>query len=245
EVLAAARAGEALGVVAAGTAGLTVDIIDAGTSVGNIRDADALGAAQVAELVELGRRRGRAAADGFPVVALGEVGVANTVVAAALAASLLDVDAADTVGLGAGSDMTMVERRRSVVATALRRFRASAPGTGAADPLAALAALGGPELATLAGVTLGAVSGGAVVVLDGLATSVAALVAGLLEPGVVAHLIAGQCSRELAHPAVLARLGLEPLLDLRLRAGEGAGAALATGLVLAACRMRATTGRTR
>jgi nicotinate-nucleotide--dimethylbenzimidazole phosphoribosyltransferase len=61
---------------------------------------------------------------------------------------------------------------------------------------------------------------------------------------VAAHLVAGQRSREQAHPAVLARLGLEPLLDLRLRAGEGAGACFAAGMLLAALRVRRETGRT-
>ncbi|MDQ2726985.1 MAG: nicotinate-nucleotide--dimethylbenzimidazole phosphoribosyltransferase, partial [Actinomycetota bacterium] len=249
EVLAAARSGEALGVVAAGTAGLGVEVIDAGASVGNLRDADALATTRVDELVELGRKRGRAAADVFGLVALGEVGVGNTVVAAALTAALLGLGAADTVGLGAGSDTAMVERRRAVVDAAVRRVRVGhgllAGESLAGAPLSAVAALGGPEFAVLAGVTLGAVEGGAAVVLDGLATSVAALVAALVEPGVVAHLIAGQRSRELAHPLILARLGLEPLLDLRMRAGEGAGAAVAARLLLGGCEIRVRTARTR
>lgn len=249
EVLAAARAGEALGVVAAGAAGLAVDVIDAGTSTGNLRDADALEEARVDELIELGRHRGRSAAGSFPLVALGEVGVGNTVAAAALTAALLDLGAADTVGLGAGSDTAILERRRAVVDAAVQRVRARRGTAGvvpfSAAPLSAVAALGGPEFAVLAGVTLGAVEGGAVVVLDGLASSVAALVAALVEPGIVAHLVAGQRSRELAHPAVLARLGLEPLLDLRMRAGEGAGAALAAGLLLGGCGIRSRTARTR
>ena len=115
----------------------------------------------------------------------------------------------------------------------------------ATDPLRALAAVGGPEVAYLTGVVLGAASAGAVVVLDGLLTSVAALCAVLLEPAVDQHLVAGQRSRERAHSAVLARLGLEPLLDLRLRAGEGAGACLASGLLLDGLRVRRETARTR
>ena len=93
----------------------------------------------------------------------------------------------------------------------------------------------------LTGVVLGVAETGGVVVLDGLATSVVALVAVRLEPAVAAHLVAGQRSRERAHGLVLRELGLEPLLDLRVRAGEGVGAALATGLLqdaLAAARRR-------
>ena len=80
--------------------------------------------------------------------------------------------------------------------------------------------------------------------LDGLATSVAALLAVRQEAAVAAHLVAGHRSREVAHPAVLQALGLEPLLDLRLRAGEGAGAAFATGMLRNALIVRTKTGRT-
>ena len=116
-------------------------------------------------------------------------------------------------------------------------------GARAADPLAALTALGGGEFAVLTGVVLGAAAGRAVVVLDGMATSVAALVAVELEPAVAAHLIGGQRSREAGHPTVLAALGLEPILDLRLRAGEGAGAALAVIVLRAGLRIRLEAAR--
>jgi nicotinate-nucleotide--dimethylbenzimidazole phosphoribosyltransferase len=155
-----------------------------------------------------------------------------------LSAALLDRSAIEVVGLGAGADATMLDRKRSVVEGAVRRVGA------VADPVALLAALGGPEVALLTGVVLGAAGAGAVVVLDGLLTSVAALCAVQLEPAVAQHLIAGQRSRELAHPDVLARLGLEPLLDLRMRAGEGAGACFAAGMLLAALRVRRDTART-
>jgi nicotinate-nucleotide--dimethylbenzimidazole phosphoribosyltransferase len=100
------------------------------------------------------------------------------------------------------------------------------------------AALGGPEIALLTGVTLGAASCNVPVVLDGLVTSVAALLAVRLEPAVQSALVAGQQSRERAHAAVLTELGLEPLLQLRLRAGEGLGACLAAQMLLTALRAR-------
>ena len=233
DVIAAAHAGEAVGVVAARAAGLTSVVVDCGTATGNLRDEDALTAAAVEDLVE----RGRATA--VPgLVALGEVGMGNTTVAAALAAVLLGLPAADVVGLGAGADTAMLERKRAVVTDAVARCGATD------DPLRALAAVGGPEVAYLTGVVLGAAATGSVVVLDGLLTSMAALCAVLLEPAVDQHLVAGQRSRERAHAAVLARLGLEPLLDLRLRAGEGAGACLAAGLLLDGLRVRRETART-
>jgi nicotinate-nucleotide--dimethylbenzimidazole phosphoribosyltransferase len=234
DVLAAAREGTALGTVAATAAGLSHLVVDCGSSTGDLLHTDALSPDQVSALLQRGREIG-AAAPGL--VALGEVGIGNTTVAAALAALLLGLSPEDAVGLGSGADSAMLARKREVVAGALAR-------TTARDPEGALAALGGPEVALLTGVVLGAASAGAVVVLDGLLTSVSALCAVLLEPAVAAHLVAGQRSREQAHAAVLERLGLEPLLDLRIRAGEGAGACFAAGLLLSGLRVRRDTART-
>ena len=107
----------------------------------------------------------------------------------------------------------------------------------------ALAALGGPEIAYLVGVALGPAAAGSLVVVDGLVTAAAALVAVALEPAVASHLVAGQESRERAHRVVNAHLGLEPLLSLRLRAGEGVGALLAAQLLRTAAAVRAQSGR--
>jgi nicotinate-nucleotide--dimethylbenzimidazole phosphoribosyltransferase len=164
-------------------------------------------------------------------------------VAAALAASLLGLPAAEVAGLGSSADSGIVDRKRDVIGAALTRWEVQAAEAGT-QPAPRLAVLGGPEFAVLTGVVLGAARAGAVVVLDGFATSVAALVAVLAEPGCAAHLVAGHRSRERAHHAVLDRLGVEPLLDLRLRAGEGVGAALAAQLLLSALEIRRDTGRT-
>jgi nicotinate-nucleotide--dimethylbenzimidazole phosphoribosyltransferase len=106
-----------------------------------------------------------------------------------------------------------------------------------------LAALGGPEIAYLTGVTLGAAEVGSLVVLDGLVTSTAAVAAVALEPAVAPHLVAGQESRERAHHSVNAHLGLEPLLSLRLRSGEGVGALFAAQMLRSAAALRRETGR--
>ncbi len=240
DVLDAARAGEALGVVAAAAAGLVVEVVDAGTSTGNLRDEDALTVEAVEVLLAQGEQIGKRAAQRGLVV-LGEVGVGNTTVAAALAASLLGRPAAEVVGLGSGADTETVERKVEVVEAALARCRVRPSGCG---PVELLSALGGPEFALLTGVVLGAARGGGLVVLDGLATSVCGLLAVEAEPAVAAHLVAGQRSRERAHAAVLRRLGLEPLLELRMRSGEGVGAVLASQLVLTGLRMRAAAART-
>ena len=241
DVLDAARAGRAIGAVAARAAGLEVSVIDAGTSTGNLRDSDPMTTARVEALIAEGAVHGQLLA-AAGLVALGEVGVGNTTVAAALAASLLSLDAQDVVGLGSGADSDILRRKVEVVDGALRRWRRT-PGRST-SPVGRLAALGGPEFALLAGIMLGAAHGGAVIVLDGLATGVAAVLAVEMQPGVAAHLVAGQRSRERAHPAVLQRLGLEPLLDLRLRAGEGVGAAMGAQLLFSGLAMRAHTAQT-
>ncbi len=243
DVLAASKVGESAGAVAASAAGLDFDVVDAGRASGDLLESDALSADQVAELIERGRSLGAALGSRHVLQALGEVGIGNTTVAATLAAVLLDLPASDVVGLGSGADTAMVRRKIEVVEASLARVRATrGPAQLSAED--ALACVGGPEFCVLAGAVLGAASTGAVSVLDGLATSVAALAAVRMEPGAAAYLVAGQRSRERAHAAVLEHLGLEPLLDLRLRAGEGVGATLASAMVISGLKLRRGIGRT-
>jgi nicotinate-nucleotide--dimethylbenzimidazole phosphoribosyltransferase len=254
EVLEATVAGESLGAAAARAVGLGVVAVDAGVEGGLVHgaldlrpggrrgdlvDDDALTAADVDRLLQQGYELGHTTE--VSVVALGEVGVGNTTVAAALSALLLGLDAEHTVGLGAGGDSATLERKRRAVDAALARARAHLgdnPG-----PLDALAAVGGPEFVALAGIVLGAAQRARAIVIDGLATSVAALCAVRLEPGAAAHLVAGQRSREMAHGDILGQLGLEPLLDLRMRAGVGVGAVLSCQLLANGLQIRALSGR--
>lgn len=252
DVLSATVAGTSLGAATAKGAGLAVIAVDAGVAQpvpdaraarargerGDLATTDAMSPADVEALVAAGHDIGREASRGG-LVCLGEVGVGNTTVAAALACALLDLEPQDAVGLGSGSDADMVARKREVVAAALARTK------GESDPLRLLAAVGGPEIALLTGVVLGAAAAGAPVVLDGLAGSLPGLVASRIEPAVQAYLLAGQVSRERAHALVLRELGLEPLLDLRLRAGEGVGACLAASMVLQGLAVRRAAARTR
>ncbi|MBA4083590.1 MAG: 5,6-dimethylbenzimidazole synthase [Kytococcus sp.] len=252
DVLSATVAGTSLGAATAKGAGLAVIAVDAGVAQpvpdaraarargerGDLATTDAMSPADVEALVAAGHGIGREASRGG-LVCLGEVGVGNTTVAAALACALLDLEPQDAVGLGSGSDADMVARKREVVAAALARTK------GESDPLRLLAAVGGPEIALLTGVVLGAAAAGAPVVLDGLAGSLPGLVASRIEPAVQAYLLAGQVSRERAHALVLRELGLEPLLDLRLRAGEGVGACLAASMVLQGLAVRRAAARTR
>jgi nicotinate-nucleotide--dimethylbenzimidazole phosphoribosyltransferase len=102
------------------------------------------------------------------------------------------------------------------------------------DPLGVLAGVGGFEIGLLTGVVLGAAAGRAVVLLDGFITGAAALLAVRLAPAAGGYLVAAHRSSEPGHRLILEELGLEPLLDLDLRLGEGSGASLALPLVAAA-----------
>jgi nicotinate-nucleotide--dimethylbenzimidazole phosphoribosyltransferase len=244
DVLAATERRVSLGATIAAQSGLHVEAVRAvAAEAGDLIEADAMSPTDVTALVDLGRSIvQRLGADGL--ICLGEVGVGNTTIAAALAHALLDLSVDEVVGLGAGADAVMIERKRDIVTRATRRAR-STYGERLSEPSIALTALGGPELALLAGVVLGAATRPAPVVLDGLVTSLAALLAVRIEPAAQSILVAGQRSRERAHAAVLTELGLEPMLELRLRAGEGVGACLAAQLLLTGLRARALTARVR
>ena len=166
---------------------------------------------------------------GGEIVALGEMGIANTTAASALAACLLELDPAAVCGRGTGVDDAGLERK---VAAVRRALAVNDPDP--ADPLGVLAAVGGLEIAALAGVVLGCAARRTPVLVDGFITAAAALVATRLQPRAAGALIAAHRSPEPGHAAVLDALGLEPLLDLDLRLGEGSGAALALPLVASA-----------
>jgi nicotinate-nucleotide--dimethylbenzimidazole phosphoribosyltransferase len=253
EVHQATVRGVSLGATTARQAGLECEAVYARASgAGDLATSDAMTSSDVSALLaqgaELGRRlagipAGGGERAGGRLVGLGEVGIGNTTVATALACALLGLDPAEAVGLGAASDTAMMARKADVITRALARARAAYGDRLAGDPWTAAAALGGPEIVLLAGVTLAAAQARVPVVLDGLVTSVAALLAVRAAPAVQAALVAGQRSRERAHQAVLTELGLEPLLDLRLRSGEGVGACLAAQMLLTTLRARQHTAR--
>lgn len=243
DVFDATVRGVSLGAVTARQAGLEVEPVYARTAgpAGDLAGADAMSLGDARALVAEGEALGRRLAD-RGLVCLGEVGIGNTTVAAALTSAMLGLPPEQAAGLGASADTAMVERKQEVVARAVARARA-AHGGELADPWILMASLGGPEIALLAGVTLGAARRRVPVVLDGLVTSAAAALAVRAEPAAQSALVAGQLSSEQAHQAVLADLGLEPLLRLRLRSGEGVGACLAAQLLLTALRARRAAAR--
>jgi nicotinate-nucleotide--dimethylbenzimidazole phosphoribosyltransferase len=206
------------------------------------------------------------AESGADCLVLGEIGIGNTATAAALLCALTGAEPDTVVGRGTGLDAQGVERKTRTVAAALARAAGGggaehpaavdalrepgdsaqwpAPGPDGAEPPApraepadALRELGGLELAALVGAIHAAHDARTPVILDGLAVGVAALVAVRLRPTCREWLVAGHRSAEPAHALVLAELGLEPLLDLRLRLGEASGAALALPLIEQAGRL--------
>lgn len=159
---------------------------------------------------------------------LGEIGMGNTATTAALVCALTGVSPSVAVGRGAGLDVAGLERKRQLVADALALHGAPL------EPRAALASVGGLELAALAGAADIAARRGLPVVLDGYAVGAAALAATRMAPAVGEALFASHRSAEAGHEIVLSELGLEPLLDLRLRLGEASGALLALPIIAAA-----------
>ncbi len=167
---------------------------------------------------------------GLDLVVGGEMGIANTTAAAAVLAALSGEPPEAVVGPGTGLDRAGIARKVAVVRDGLTRHRAAL-----GDPLEVLRRLGGREIAALFGLYLGARIRSVPAVLDGFVTTAAAAVLHALAPeDGLSHLVAGHRSAEPAHRRQLARLGLEPLLDLGMRLGEGSGAAVALGILRAA-----------
>jgi nicotinate-nucleotide--dimethylbenzimidazole phosphoribosyltransferase len=169
-----------------------------------------------------------AVAGGVDLLCLGEMGIANTTVAAAIYHALYGGDAAAWVGRGTGIDDGGLKRKAEAVAAAVARIGRHR------DPLEVLRRLGGREVAAMVGAIIAARSERVPVIVDGFVTTAAAAVLHAMKPGAVDHCLFAHRSAEAAHGAVLLRLGKTPLLDLGMRLGEGTGAALAAGIVKAA-----------
>ena len=204
-------------------AALTVVPFDLERPTEDMSVAPALGEADCVKALEAGM----AAVDGdADLLCLGEMGIGNTTAAAALAAALCDGDGASWVGPGTGVDQEGLARKAAVVDAALARHPEARH-----DPLAALARVGGRELAAITGAVVQARHERVPVLLDGFAcTAAAAVVAGLRADG-LDHTQVAHRSAEPGHRLLLEALVLDPLLDLGLRLGEASGAALAASLV--------------
>ena len=161
------------------------------------------------------------------LLVVGEMGIGNTTVAAALAAALLGGSGAEWVGRGTGVDAAGLARKAKAVDAGLARHPSR-------DPMQVLANLGGREIAAMAGAMARARAERIPLILDGFIACSAALVLHAVTPAALDHAVAGHLSAEGAHGRLLSALGKEPLLSLGLRLGEGSGAALAIGIVKAA-----------
>jgi nicotinate-nucleotide--dimethylbenzimidazole phosphoribosyltransferase len=174
----------------------------------------------------------RAEQEGRNLVGTGEMGIGNTTAASAIAAVLTGRPVAELTGKGAGLDEAGLQHKMQVIERALVVNRPDA-----SDALDVLAKVGGLELAGLAGLTLGAAARRIPVVIDGFISTAAAAIAVAIEPRVRHFLFASHRSTEPGHAALLKYIGLEPLLNLDLRLGEGTGAALAMPLLEASVKL--------
>lgn len=197
---------------------------------GDIRVEDALTADQAAAAVEAGRRIADEEVDaGADLLIGGDMGIGNSTAATTLIAALTGAEPVGVVGPGTGVDDAGWARKTGAVRDAL--FRAEAVRS---DPVGLLRCCGGADLAALAGFCAQAAVRRTPLLLDGLAVTAAALVAEQLAPGARLWWQAGHHSPEPAHALALAQLDLEPIVDLRMRLGEGTGAAVALGVLRAA-----------
>ncbi len=196
----------------------------------DIAEADAFDEADCARAMAYGME---AIAGGVDLLCLGEMGIGNTTVAAAIFHALHGGEAEDWVGRGTGVDDAGLRRKADAVRATVLRL------AGERDPLEILRRAGGREIAAMAGAIIAARMERVPVIVDGFVTSAAAAIVDAMAPGATDHCLFAHRSAEAAHAALLERLGKAPLLDLGMRLGEGTGAALAAGLVKAAIAVHA------
>lgn len=170
-----------------------------------------------------------AIAGGTDLLCIGEMGIGNTTIAAAIFYALFGGTAKDWVGPGAGSDADGVARKAEVIEEAVEFHKFHLQ-----DPLEVLRRLGGREFAAMAGAILAARMQRVPVIIDGYVATAAAAILHAADPTALDHCMIGHVSAEPAHINAVKKLGKEPLLDLGMRLGEGSGAAIAAGIVKAA-----------
>ena len=206
--------------------GLKVFDLAIGVPTGDITREAAMDEKNAAGTIAFGME---AIAGGTDLLALGEMGIGNTTIAAAIYTALYGGDAARWTGRGTGADDAGLQRKIAAVNAAIATHKAHL-----GDPLEILRRIGGREIAALCGAILAARLQRIPVILDGYVVTAAAAILHALDPHALDHCIAGHRSSEGAHSDVLERIGKLPFLDLGMRLGEGSGAALALGIVKAA-----------
>jgi nicotinate-nucleotide--dimethylbenzimidazole phosphoribosyltransferase len=173
-----------------------------------------------------------AASDGITLLGTGDMGIGNTTPSTALYCALLNCEPADITGAGTGLDNNGIRRKTAVIGQALHSNRERL-----STPLSTLAAVGGFEIAGIAGLILGGAANRIPVVVDGFISTAGAVVALAMSPAVKDYLFFSHISREQGHARILEALKATPILDLGLRLGEGTGAALAMLLFDAAIKI--------
>lgn len=197
---------------------------------GAIHLEDALSAEETRRALDAGAAVAREEiAAGAQLLISGDMGIGNTTPAAALVAAALGLPAAEVTGRGTGVDDAALAHKTEVVDAALARA-----GARVADPVETLTALGSADLAASTGYLVAAAEAGVPVLLDGLMAVACALTADRIAPGAAAWFAAGHRSTEPAQSLALEKLGLEPILDLGLRLGEGSGAVAAVPVLRSA-----------
>jgi nicotinate-nucleotide--dimethylbenzimidazole phosphoribosyltransferase len=171
---------------------------------------------------------------GLDVLATGDMGIGNTTPSAAICAAITGCPVEGIVGRGTGVDDQGLQRKISAVQRALRTNQPNP-----ADGLDVRAKVGGFEIAGLAGAILAAAANRRPVVVDGFISTAAAMLAVTIAPNVRNYLIAAHTSQELGHHKMMEWLGVDPLLDMKMRLGEGTGAVLAISLLEAGCKILA------
>lgn len=216
---------------------LSVDVDDADPHVarykvrrgtGDLRRGEAMSLADARKAVAVGRAVADQLIDaGADLLIAGDMGIGNTTPAAVLTGTVTGKEPVVVVGRGTGIDDAGWIRKTAAIRDGLRHGRRHRH-----DPLSLLAAVAGPDLAAMAGFLAQSALRKTPAILDGMVVTSAALVANALAPGAVAWWCAGHRSTEPAHGFALAELGLEPILDLSMRLGEGSGAATALPIVV-------------
>lgn len=210
-----------------------VEHVKVGLGTANMAVGPAMTREQCAEAMLVGIEAARRAVEeGYTLLAIGEMGIGNTTAASALTTAYAGADIPTIVGPGAGSTDEIRARKIAVIERAL-----DVNGVADLDAFGVLAAVGGYEIAAMAGVVIGAAIEGVCVISDGVISGSAALAALRIAPEVRPYLFPSHCSAEPAHEVLLDAMGLAALLRLDMRLGEGTGAALAMAIVDAACQM--------
>jgi len=170
--------------------------------------------------------------EGADLIAIGDMGIGNTTASTAILRALSGLDIKDITGKGTGIDEEGLIRKQELILEAIEK---NDPNSG--DAIDVLSKLGGLEIAALAGVILGAAMSSVPVIIDGFISGAAALISAKIAPKSVEYMVASHLSVEPGHGFILRELGLDPVLDLNMRLGEGTGSALTMSIVEAACKI--------